>query len=187
MSTYEEKKAANAAARAQSIDPTKIAIRFDPRSARMSGRARHGNTPFDVPFISLVEGNLWQGGCENGLVLPAEIVHLVSLYPWEHYTVNHELRSVLSVAMYDSLDQGLSQLDAIASWVNACADDGPTLVHCQAGLNRSGIVAARALMMRGRSADGAIDLLRTQRSPAVLCNVAFADFLRSIDEPATLA
>jgi len=187
MSAYEERKAANVAARAGRQDPTRIAIRFDPRTARMVGRARHGNTPFDVPYISHVDGNLWQGGCENGLVLPAEIVHLVSLYPWEQYSVNHDLRSVLSVAMYDSLEQGMSQIDSIAAWVNACADDAPTLVHCQAGLNRSGLVAARALMMRGHSADSAIALLRERRSPAVLCNTAFEDYLRSIDEPATLA
>lgn len=41
-------------------DPTKIAIRFDPTFERMVGRAVHGNTPFDVPYISEIAPNLWE-------------------------------------------------------------------------------------------------------------------------------
>ena len=142
-----------------SVDPTKIDIDLDPTTQRMVGRAVHGNTPFDVPYISHIEDNLWTGGCMDGLMLPEPIEHLVSLYPWEQYIVQHALKSVLSVRMYDSLDVAAKQVDAVAHWVNACCADGPTLVHCQAGLNRSGLVAARALMLRGRTAQEAIDLL----------------------------
>ena len=70
-----------------STDPTRIDISFDPRERRMRGYARHGNTPFDVPFVSQITDNLWTGGCEDGLVLPANIAHVVSLYPWETYRV----------------------------------------------------------------------------------------------------
>lgn len=161
-----------------SADPTRIDLRTDPTTQRMSGIAVHGHTPFDVPFISQIEGNLWQGGCEDGLVLPDFIKHLVSLYPWEKYKVRHELTSALTVRMYDSMDQTFEQLDAIARWVKNCADDAPTLVHCQAGLNRSGLVAARVLMLNGYEASAAIDLLRAQRSPASLCNKAFEKHLR---------
>ena len=162
-------------------DPTRINIDwYDPRNARMRGVATHGRTPFDVPYISQIDGNLWQGGCANGLTLPDEIVHLVSLYPWEQYATHGELRSSLTVVMYDSTDQGFEQVDAIAAWVNVCAADGPTLVHCQAGLNRSSLVAARALMLRGATADEAIRTLRENRSPACLCNPAFEEYLRSL-------
>ena len=156
-----------------SADPTRIDIDFDPREQRMRGRAYHGNTPFDVPYISQITDDLWTGGCTDGLVLPPEIAHVVSLYPWEAYTIKHELRSLLSVRMYDSEDQGFEQVNAIAAWVNVCRRDGPTLVHCQAGLNRSGLVAARALTLDGMSGSEAISLLREKRSPAVLCNRAF--------------
>ena len=84
--------------------------------------------------------------------------------------------------MYDSLDQAYGQVDAIAAWVNAGRRSAPTLVHCQAGLNRSSLVAARALMLEGRSADEAITLIREQRSPACLCNPAFERWLR--EQPA---
>ena len=162
-------------------DPTRIDIEFDPTRKRMSGVAAHGRTPFDVPYVSEIAANLWQGGCENGLILPANIEHLVSLYPWESYDIQHSLRTRLSVVMYDSLEQGTDQVDAIAAWVAACRKTGPVLVHCQAGLNRSSLVAARALMLEGLTGAEAIDLLRTKRSEACLCNPAFEAYIRSFD------
>lgn len=162
-----------------SVDPTAIDIRFDPRHQRMSGTSFHGNKNFDVPYISEVVGaeNLWQGGCTNFLRLPGHIEHLVSLYPWEQYDVEHDLDSRLEVRMYDSIDHGpdMVQVERLADWVNACRRQGPTLVHCQAGLNRSGLVAAIALLRDGtkRTPQEAIDLLRSSRSPAVLCNPLF--------------
>jgi protein-tyrosine phosphatase len=162
-----------------SVDPTKIEIEFDPTSKRMVGIARHGNTPFDVPFISQIDGNLWQGGCEDGLVLPRFFKHLVSLYPWEAYTVGHQLSSALEVRMYDSEDQAFDQVDAIASWVKSCVADGPTLVHCQAGLNRSSLIAGRVLTLGGMEGWQAVKLLREKRSPACLCNPSFERWLRS--------
>lgn len=159
-------------------DPTRIDLQADPTKMVISGTARHGNTVFVCPVISHIEGNLWQGGCQNGLVLPTDIKHLVSLYPWEAFTVNHKLGSELSIVAYDSEPQHIApMLDGLASWISACMDDGPTLVHCQAGLNRSGLVAALVLMKRGRSAREAIDLLRATRSPAVLCNKSFEAWL----------
>lgn len=160
-------------------DPTKISIVTDPLRRRMRGTAVHGNTPFDCPYMTNVEGRLWVGGCEAGMVLPHNISHLVSLYPWESYTVEHELKSTLAVRMYDSLDQAMEQVDVIARWVNVCCGDDDTLVHCQAGLNRSNLIAATALKLRGYSANAAIALLRERRSPAVLCNPAFEEHLRS--------
>jgi Dual specificity phosphatase, catalytic domain len=165
-------------------DPTKIDIEFDPTQERMSGIARHGNTPFDV--ISEIVPGLWQGGCRTGLKLPGHIEHVISLYPWESYQGHDDVRSALSVVMYDSEDQGYAQVDAIAAWVNVCRADGPTLVHCQAGLNRSSLVAARALMLDGFTAQDAIALLREKRSPACLCNRSFESYLLSLDPvPAT--
>ena len=82
--------------------------------------------------------------------------------------------------MYDSEDQALEQVEAIARWVNACRETGPVLVHCQAGLNRSSLVVARALMLAGKSAEDAISTLREKRSPACLCNHAFEEYLRAL-------
>ncbi len=54
---------------------------------------------------------------------------------------------------------------------------GPTLVHCSAGLNRSALVTALALMYNGMTAVDAIDLLRRKRSDQVLFNYKFQDWL----------
>jgi protein-tyrosine phosphatase len=158
-----------------SIDPTRIDISADPTERRMRGVARHGNTPFDVPFISEIAHNLWQGGCTTGLELPSFIQHIVSLYPWERYTLHGDEESELYVALYDAEDQGFEHIDRIAQWINHCRETGPVLVHCQAGLNRSSLVAARALWLDGgiETGDEIIALLREKRSPACLCNPAF--------------
>ena len=161
-------------------DPTKINIDLDPTQQRMSGVATHGMTPFDVPYISEIAPNLWQGGCKEGLLLPKFIDHVVSLYPWEHYYNQRRTPSYLEVYMFDSLDQSFEQVERLARWVNDCRKLGPVLVHCQAGLNRSSLVAARALMLDGMTADEAIALLRDKRSPACLCNPAFEEYLRSL-------
>ena len=169
-----------------SVDPSRIDIEFDPRRQRMVGVSAHGLMEFDVPFISEIGDNLWLGGCEDGLVLPEFVGHLISLYPWERYTVRHELDSRLEVRMYDQTTQAMDQVDAIAGWVNTCRLTAPTLVHCLAGLNRSSLVAARALVLGGMTADAAIALIREKRSPACLCNPAFERWLRELPpEPVT--
>lgn len=166
-------------------DPTWIEIDWDPRKERMRGVAVHGNTPFDVPYISHVAGNLWQGGCSNGLNLPHEIVHVVSLYPWEQYVLHDGVRTHEQIKAYDAEGEdslgGLSedQVMGIAAKVVECCEDGPTLVHCQAGLNRSGLIAGVGLLLLGEARTGAeaVKTLRERRSPAVLCNQRFANWL----------
>ena len=101
-------------------DPTAFKIDFNPTVQRMKGVTLHGSAAFDVPLISEIAPNLWQGGCEDGLILPDFIRHLVSLYPWESYTVRHQLDSALLVRMYDSDDQTFEQIEELARWVNLC-------------------------------------------------------------------
>lgn len=161
-------------------DPTRINIEVDPTYLRMRGIARHGMIPFDVPYISHIKDGLWQGGCAEGLVLPNNIDVVVSLYPWEKYKLN-EKQIRLEYRMYDSEDQGYDQVEDIAAQVNRYIDAGKTvLVHCQAGLNRSSLIAARSLMLKGLTADEAIGMLREKRSSACLCNPAFESYLRSL-------
>ena len=164
-----------------SIDPTRIDMDLDPTKARFSGIAYHGNTPFDVPYISQITDNLWMGGCQTGLVLPEFIKHTVTLYPWERYTVRHELDSELAVRMFDTAEgtPDIKLVDDIACWILGRMKSGPTSLTCQAGLNRSGLIAAWTLMIGfHKTADQAIALLREKRSPAVLCNPTFEAFLR---------
>jgi protein-tyrosine phosphatase len=53
------------------------------------------------------------------------------------------------------------------------------LVRCYSGYNRSGLVVAHALVGRGHSAEEAIRLIRSRRSPWALHNELFVDYLRT--------
>ena len=163
----------------KNLDPTRIDIQFG-ADRRMTGRTVHGNMYFDVPYISHIGGNLYQGGCEDNMTLPRNIKNVVSLYPWERYTAAHNLDSFMEVRMYDSTDlPDLAQVRTIALWLVSCLKAGPTLVHCQAGLNRSSLIAAIALIELGMDNAEAINLLRDKRSPAVLCNKGFEQLVLS--------
>ncbi|MFC4504060.1 MULTISPECIES: protein-tyrosine phosphatase family protein [Streptomyces] len=53
------------------------------------------------------------------------------------------------------------------------------LVRCYHGYNRSGLVVAHTLMRRGHSADDAVRLIRSRRSPWALHNELFVEYLRA--------
>lgn len=147
-------------------------------SHHIEGIAHQGNTPFACPLITQVEGNLWQGGCIDGVSLGGKFQHVISLYPWEKFVAGCKLETDVSVRLYDSGEiPDPKQLREIATLVNECRKKGPTLVHCQAGLNRSALVAGLALVLDGMEPKDAIALLRERRSPAVLCNSAFERWL----------
>jgi hypothetical protein len=164
-------------------DWTAIDIKADPRKEILRGVTMHGGIQFAVPFVSEIKGNLWTGGCADGLVLPPFFQHVVSLYPWESYSIKHHgLKTKLEVYMYDAIDQDLSTLDSIVAWARHCIADGPTLIHCQAGLNRSALVAGKVLVADGMTGEDAVALIRDKRSPACLCNPAFEAALLDNDE-----
>lgn len=154
----------------------------DPLTARWEGITNHGLREVSVPVLTEIAPGLWQGGTRNGLILPAQISHLVSLYSSQSYTVEHDLASHLTVRMADSAGQSLAAVDQIARWVAACRETGPVAVTCQAGLNRSGLIVARVLMLGGMTADAAISLIREKRDPACLCNPAFEAWLRGQEQ-----
>jgi protein-tyrosine phosphatase len=170
------------------LDHTAIAIDVDPRMQRLSGTTVHGHHRFDVPYISRVAPDLWMGGCADGLELPHDIDHVVSLYPWESYELHECVQSTTAVWMYDEEGGVDSQrILSVARWVNECRASGTVLVHCQAGLNRSGLVTATALVLGGWHPQEAIAHLRMARSDAVLCNRSFVAWVESLDPASTLS
>lgn len=139
-----------------------------------------------VELISHVDGNLWQGGCRDGVTLPSDFQRVLSLYKWEEYILPPGCERV-TVTMYDAAEEpDLREIAELAALVNGWLDKGyKTLVHCQAGLNRSGLLAAATLMQRGtHNADEAIKLLREKRCDLVLCNRSFDEWLRGLPEMA---
>ncbi len=162
-------------------DPPPVEL-LDPVTSRLQGITAHGGRYFDVPIMTWIEGDLWQGACGPDLLLPEPVVHLVSLFAEDRYVIRHRLHTQLTITMADALGEvDSNQIVAIATWVNACRASGPTLVHCQAGLNRSSLVIATALMLKGMAAVDAIALLRRRRSPAALCNPSFEAWLLAFE------
>lgn len=151
---------------------------------RITGTVTHAPPGMDphlnVPLISHVEGALYQGGCMDGVRLPDAFDFVVSLYPWEKYALGPDTVRV-EYQMYDSLDQTFEAVDEAAFQIADHLEAGEiVLVHCQAGLNRSGLVAGRVLTLRGYTGEEAINILREKRDPLVLCNPTFERHLREI-------
>jgi len=147
---------------------------------RYRGIAYWGETPFDVAAASQLAFQFWQGAspAEIGAPLPGYFKHVLNLYPWGSYEVpkGTEIR-VLKLAD-GSRTPDESVLEDLASWVFSSIQQGPTLVHCQVGLNRSALVAGLVLVRHYKMTPvDAIELLRKARSPAVLCNPAFEQWL----------
>ena len=132
---------------------------------------------FETPLVSHIEGNLYMGGCIKRVKLPNDFHKVFSLYPWERYKLGPNTQRV-EIRLYDSADiPPEEQLNEIADQVVESLTHGKTLVHCQAGLNRSGLISGLALIKMGRTPTDAIALLREKRHPVVLCNTAFEQWL----------
>lgn len=131
----------------------------------------------EMELFSLVGHNLWQGGVPTAMI-PYGIEYVVNLYPWTEYGLPEGV--TLTRAWLEDIHEmpPIAQIVALGRWVAACRKIAPTLVHCQAGLNRSGLVCALALMVDGASPEEAITKLRNARSEFVLCNATFEAWLR---------
>jgi hypothetical protein len=137
----------------------------------------------NLPLISQIEDNLYVGGCIHGVDLGDYFSHVFSLYPWERYTVG-ENTQLVETTMYDSHDGvDIETIDDLVDQIDEALEaGGNVLVHCQAGINRSNLLAAATLVKRGRSAAEAIDFLRERRGALVLANRTFENYLRSLDD-----
>jgi len=137
---------------------------------------------FDVPLISHIEGNLWTGGCIDGAVLSDDFRNVISLYPWERFQLGPRTRRI-EVRLYDAAEMpDPDVLEDLADRAVSLLDEGKLLIHCQAGLNRSSLLAALVLRRLGHTSAEAIALLRERRCPVVLCNQTFERYLLELDE-----
>lgn len=141
----------------------------------------HYNNVIDLPLISHIMENLYVGGCVNGVDLGDTFGTVVSMYKWERYKGLHDL---YEFTMYDSHEVDTDTLDkAVDAAVNSLEAGKATLVHCQAGINRSNLVAARVITkMYGVDHFYAVNLLREKRGQVVLSNPTFNQYLLSLDK-----
>lgn len=134
------------------------------------------------PLVSRVTDDLWIGGVDDGEPLPADFAHVVAVCPQDQG--RYALGPDTDLSEYGLLDTDElpdeNLILSIADRVNDLRRDGSTLVHCELGLNRSGLVAATALVLDGMDPAEAIDLLRQRRSHLVLSNSTFERWVREV-------
>lgn len=147
--------------------------------------------------------NLWLGGCEYNANTIADgrswtnatvsknspFKAVVTMYAkWQQYGpgdrdgIHHYLFPIQDSALTNGAIKEAYMAADMA--MNHLAADEPVLIRCQAGLNRSGLVTGLVLIEHlGWPPDEAIALMRHVRSPWVLCNQDFEDFLMAIPTP----
>lgn len=138
--------------------------------------------PFRCPQLSQIDDSLWMGGTPSyvGEPLPALFKYVVNIDPGHAYEVAPGTQMIIR-RMHDApFLPELAMLEETAQSINWFRGHGPTLVHCEGGWNRSGLVTALALIRSGMTPDAAIALLREKRSPTVLYNQTFEQWLRSL-------
>jgi len=125
------------------------------------------------------------------LVPPVEYASLgvdaiVDLEPWDYAWVPPAPDGCIYLSFpigdEDMVDPKVVE---VAEFVAALVRAGRcVLVHCTEGINRSGLIVARSLMVMGMRADEAIELVRERRGPTeddfrALFNETFVEWLLS--------
>lgn len=136
------------------------------------GYSGFGYVDIDMPYISHIHGNLWVGGTDYYIKLPRHFRYVVSLYPCD-YTIEHKLDGHYTHILADAVDQNMSKIDDIARIAVAWEKKGDVLIHCQAGMNRSCLIASRVLQANGFTPRESVDILRERRTPYALINPLF--------------
>lgn len=148
-----------------------------------------GGVALDVPLASRITGNLWVGGWPGPILTSkfASKIRPLTMFAGivDVYGEPYPL-PVGPVYVRKPLQDWAGEPDArtvvtLAMVVNLLLMNGPVLVHCQAGINRSSLIAAAALTLSAAetSIDDAIALIREKRSPLCLSNDAFERWLQT--------
>lgn len=153
-----------------------------------AGRGKIQNVPYcDRPWDEIVPG-LYLGGHDNQ---PAggdarvrdQFDVVVSLYSRDGYGpdpgIPHHTHAMIDGDLAPRDHAHVHRLADAA--VTAMNRDQQVLVRCQAGMNRSGLVAGLALIKTGWRAADAIEHMRAVRGPYVLFNTSFTDYLHDQD------
>jgi len=128
-------------------------------------------------------GELWIGGypAPGDDLLCFDVVVSAVMPELEPETCCRVGGLLLRVPFEDRVERFLAEAVRLAAGIVAAAVKHGlnVLVHCGAGLNRSGVIVVRALMYLDVPEHAAIAMLRKMRSPDVLCNKGFVRWLES--------
>lgn len=140
----------------------------------------HDNDTVDVPRNRVISR---QFDVEDAEIGPSDFDAVVTLYAWARPVDWHveELRTGVMDSPRPTADE-IEMVVEAAAWAKRRLDRGKkVLIRCQAGLNRSSLVAALVLMDTGLSAAEAITLIRAKRSPEALFNTGFVRLLSQLE------
>lgn len=134
--------------------------------------------------------NLWQGGTEDfdTISFPKGAGFDHNFERWQSVATLYAVAQPMGWGVREQRygfpddvlqDSNLGHIHEIADWLHKEWKCGrKVLARCQAGWNRSGLIVGLILLKEGFSADEAIELIRTKRSPNALCNPDFVRYLR---------
>jgi hypothetical protein len=121
------------------------------------------------------------GGCGvayGGMRLPDDFGFVIALFQEERFELGPHTTRVDYHMQDCAVVPPVEDLNELADLALGHVEEGTkTLIHCQGGLNRSGLLTGMVLRLMGMNAPDAIALMRAQRDPMVLCNPTFERFL----------
>jgi hypothetical protein len=147
--------------------------------------------PIETPIYSEITSGLWMGGTDEFEMVnrakplptfndPIQFDSVVTLSAYSQPFGWHvkEFRYCIPDAPLTS--EHVIELEGLAEWAFLQWKSGKeTLIRCQAGMNRSGLVTAMVLMRNGSTAESAIKLIRKKRHPDALGNGSYVAYLMS--------
>ncbi|MFF3325593.1 protein phosphatase [Streptomyces sp. NPDC002889] len=153
----------------------------------MKTRRREGDVPEPRSRWDEITTGLWVGGhvwsvadrAHQDVVVEREFDLVISLYTRAGHGPADGVEHHVAPIPDDWLTA--EEIDRVRGLAVVAADavraGRRVLVRCYSGYNRSGLVAAQALIELGHDGAGAIDRVRLRRSPWALHNLAFEQYL----------
>lgn len=155
-----------------------------PVDASKSGGVRLKSRPLEYSHV--IDG-LYQGSAPSPGPAVSKKFDALVLMATEYQPSSEEFGKVdvLNAGIYDSkpAPSEIQKAYAAAKWVATRLKSGKkVLVTCMAGMNRSGLVSAMALILSGYPPQSAIALVRGARGPKALSNKHFVSVLMGMQK-----
>lgn len=134
-------------------------------------------------FISgtLDEDVIQRGKSSIHLAQPALFDSVVCMYGHANPLGYYVREQRFGIADAELKNESKPEIRQLAQWLHSEWRMGKRVAaKCQAGWNRSGLIAALVLLQEGYTADSAIKLIRDKRSPNALCNPHFVAYIKEV-------
>lgn len=121
-----------------------------------------------------IADNLWWGGQPKDI---DEYKFVIALNHCPKYHIDEGTLVIIAPLQDGYKIPNVQMLHRLADMVNEYTALGKTYVHCTAGINRSSLIVALALIKRGGKPQDVVKLMRQVRGSDVLSNEVFEQWL----------